>query len=111
MFNNELAGDIEILKVNEIAVHEERSILEAPSDSSESSLLREDQNGEMPDACDERSVSDVSSDPIASSPTKEDHNDETPDVGDDKPSISLPQVIYLLIFVFISLIMFLNINL
>lgn len=97
--------------MNEIAVHEERSILDTPSDSIGSSPPREDQNGKMLDACDERSVSDVSSDPIASSPIREDHNDDTPDVGDDKPSKSLPQVIYLLTFVFISLIISLTISL
>ncbi|XP_038888120.1 uncharacterized protein LOC120077953 isoform X2 [Benincasa hispida] len=83
-------GDIESLKVNEIAVHEERSFLEAPSDSSESSLSR-DQNGEMPDACNDRSVSDVPSDPIASPLIREERNDDTPDVLIDEPSISLPQ--------------------
>lgn len=50
----------------------------------------------MPDACNDRSVSDVPSDPIVSSPIREDHNDDMPVVGDDEPSISLPQVIYLL---------------
>lgn len=103
MFNNKRAGDIEILKVNEIAVHEESSVLEAPSGSSEYSLLREDRNGEMADdACDVRTVSYVPSDPIASSPIREGHDDDTPDVGDDKLSMSLSQVIYLLTFVFIS---------
>ena len=96
MFNNILAGDIEILKVNQIAVHEERSSLEASSDSSESSLLIEDQNGKMPDACDDRSVSGAPSDPIASSPIREEHNDDTRDVRENELPISLPQVIYLL---------------
>lgn len=104
MFNNILAGDIESLKVNEIAVHEERSFLEAPSESIESSLSREDQNGEMPDACNDTSVSDVPSDPVASPPIGEDHNDEMPDMLVDEPSINLPQdqVIYLLTCVYIS---------
>lgn len=104
MFDNILAGDIEILKVNEIAVHEERSFLEAPSDSIESSLSREEQNGEMPGACNDRSVSDVPTDSIASPPIREDHNDDMRDVLVDEPSISLPQVIYLPTFcVYISL--------
>ncbi|TYK17599.1 uncharacterized protein E5676_scaffold434G004690 [Cucumis melo var. makuwa] len=84
-------GDIESLKANEIAVHEERSFLEAPSESIETSLSREDQNGEMPDACNYISVSDVPSDPVASPPIREDHNNETPDMLVEEPSISLPQ--------------------
>ncbi|XP_022939673.1 uncharacterized protein LOC111445482 isoform X3 [Cucurbita moschata] len=85
-------GDIEILKVNEIAVHEESNVLDAPSGSSEYSLLREDRNGEMADdACDERTVSYVPSDTIASSPIREGHDNDTRDMGDDKPSMSLSQ--------------------
>lgn len=72
--------------------------MEAPSESIETSLSREDQDGEMPDACNYISVSDVPSDPVASPPIREDHNNETPDMLVEEPSISLPQdqVIYLL---------------